>query len=98
MSEIKEGSTVVTPKDQRAEMLLKGEEAGFTALRGGLGLADGQYILTTPDHENIYGIRYVSRRSDGQKFQLTCIAGVVSNGKISKTFGLGAKDTPLVIG
>src|SRR5690606_3952148 len=82
----------------RVAKVAEGEAQGFSALRSGLGLPDGAYKLVTPDSSEIYGIRYVQRKSDGQKFQLTCVAGTLSNDKgLARTFGLMEGEASLVV-
>jgi hypothetical protein len=89
-------------KAEQAKELAAVEAKGFSALRAGLGLASGNYTLTTPNSEDIFGIKEVTSAKDGKGYALTMVAGTVTgaddaNTHVSTVFGLGDKDRQLVV-
>lgn len=84
-------------KVEAVAALAASEAKGFSALRSGLGLAPGDYKFTTPNNEDIFGVKEVKSNKDGKQYALTIVAGTVSNGTTTATFGLGDKDRQMVV-
>ena len=91
---------IPTNKAGRAAVVTAMETAGFAALRSGLGVIPGKYTFSTPDNENIYGVKPV--QSAKGKFGLTLVAGTLKgaedkNKAVNNTYGLGDTDKQFVV-
>lgn len=90
----------VLGKAQRNAALSAMETAGFPALRSGLGLPAGKYLMTTENSENIYAVKPITTAKG--KFGLTLVACTIKgaeahNQSLSNKYGFGTTDKQCVV-